>query len=62
MSDTLIVNRDSEETEPPFELKTPLARTLWQIRQEAPRGGVTLLDLDGTRREIAERRYARGFR
>ena len=42
--------------QPPFELRTPLAKRLWELRQEIIASGVPLLSLDEVRKEVQERR------
>ena len=42
--------------QPPFVLRTPLAKRLWELRQEIVASGVPLLSLDEVRKEIQERR------
>ena len=42
--------------EPPFELRTPLAKKLWELRQKIIASGVPLLDWDDREREAQERR------
>ena len=42
--------------QPPFVLRTPLAKRLWELRQEILASGVPLLSLDEVRREVQERR------
>ena len=42
--------------EPPFELRTPLAKKLWELRQKIIASGVPLLDWDDIEREVQERR------
>ena len=45
-------------TQPPFELRTPLAKKLWEIRQRIVASGRPLLDWNDVEREIAEQRGA----
>jgi hypothetical protein len=42
--------------EPPCELRTPLAKKLWELRQKIIASGVPLLDWDDIEREVQERR------
>ena len=42
--------------QPPFILRTPLAKRLWELRQEIIASGVPLLSLDEVRKEVQERR------
>jgi hypothetical protein len=42
--------------EPPFPLRTPLAKKLWALRQKIIASGVLLLDWDDIEREVQERR------
>lgn len=42
--------------EPPFPLRTPLAKKLWELRQKIIASGVPLLDWDDIEREVQERR------
>src|SRR5438270_12865659 len=42
--------------QPPFVLRTPLAKRLWELRQEIVASGVPLLSLDEVRKEVQERR------
>ena len=41
--------------QPPFILRTPLAKRLWELRQEIIASGVPLLSLDEVRKEVQER-------
>jgi hypothetical protein len=40
----------------PFTPRTPLAKQLWELRQEVLASGVPLLNLDEIRQEVQERR------
>jgi hypothetical protein len=40
----------------PFPLRTPLAKQLWELRQQLIARGVPLLDWDDIEREVQERR------
>ncbi len=42
--------------QPPFILRTPLAKRLWELRQEMIASGVPLLSLDEVRKEVQEHR------
>ena len=42
--------------QPPFVLRTPLAKRLWELRQEILASGDPLLSLDEVRKEVQERR------
>jgi hypothetical protein len=42
--------------EPPFPLRTPLAKKLWELRQKIIASSVPLLDWDDIEREVQERR------
>jgi hypothetical protein len=42
--------------EKPFTPRTPLAKRLWELRQEVLASGTPLLNLDEIRRELQDRR------
>jgi hypothetical protein len=45
-------NQMSDEKAPPFTPRTPLAKRLWELRQEMWASGVPLLSRDEIRQEI----------
>jgi hypothetical protein len=49
-------NKTSDENAPPFPLHTPLAKRLWELRQEVLASGAPLLSLDEIRQELQVRR------
>jgi hypothetical protein len=49
-------NKTSEENAPSFTPRTPLARHLWELRQEVLASGTPLLNLDEIRQELQARR------
>jgi hypothetical protein len=49
-------NKTSDENAPPFALHTPLAKRLWELRQEVLASGTPLLNLDEIRQEFQARR------
>ena len=46
----------SNKKAPPFILRTPLAKRLWELRQEVLASGTPLLNLDEIRQEVQARR------
>jgi hypothetical protein len=46
----------SDPKAPPFTLRTPLAKRLWELRHEALASGAPLLNLDEIRQELQARR------
>jgi hypothetical protein len=49
-------DKTSDENAPPFILRTPLAKRLWELRQEVLASSIPLLSLDEIRRELQDRR------
>jgi hypothetical protein len=49
-------NKTSEEKTPSFTPRTPLAKRLWELRQEVLASGTPLLSLDEIRQELQARR------
>lgn len=49
-------DQPSEAPEPEFQPKTPLGRSLWELRKQIVASGEPLLDREDLEREIAERR------
>ena len=49
-------SRVSDENAPAFIPRTPLAKRLWELRQEVLASGVPLLSLDEIRQELQDRR------
>ena len=48
--------KTSDEKAPSFTLRTPLAKRLWELRQEVLASGTPLLNLDEIRQELQARR------
>ena len=46
----------SNKKAPSFTLRTPLAKRLWELRQEVLASGTPLLNLDEIRQEVQARR------
>ena len=46
----------SNKKAPPFTLRTPLAKRLWELRQEVLASGTPLPNLDEIRQEVQARR------
>jgi len=49
-------NKTSDEKAPSFTPRTPLAKRLWELRQEVLASGTPLLNLDEIRQELQARR------
>jgi hypothetical protein len=49
-------DQTSDEKAPFFTPRTPLAKRLWELRQEVLASGVPLLNLDEIRQELQTRR------
>ena len=49
-------NKTSDEKAPSFTPRTPLAKRLWELRQEVLASGMPLLNLDEIRQELQARR------
>jgi hypothetical protein len=49
-------DQTSDEKAPSFTPMTPLAKRLWELRQEVLASGVPLLNLDEIRQELQARR------
>jgi hypothetical protein len=49
-------DKTSKENAPPFTPHTPLAKRLWELRQEILASGIPLLGLEEIRQELQVRR------
>ena len=49
-------NKTSDEKAPAFTPRTPLAKRLWELRQEVLASGMPLLSLEEIRQELQARR------
>jgi hypothetical protein len=49
-------DQESDEKAPSFTPRTPLAKRLWELRQEVLASGTPLLNLDEIRQELQARR------
>jgi hypothetical protein len=49
-------DKTSKEKTPSFSPRTPLAKRLWELRQEVLASGMPLLNLDEIRQELQARR------
>jgi len=49
-------DKTSGEKAPPFTPRTPIAKRLWELRQEVLASGTPLLSLDEIRQELQARR------
>jgi hypothetical protein len=49
-------NKTSDENTPSFLPQTPLAKRLWELRQEVLASGIPRLNLDEVRQELQARR------